>query len=291
MTLIGLNSSSGDFDNLTLAVGKGTKLTLQDVRITGDRTLLSLAGGNTLTLLGENRLIGCADASGNACPTVISGGDLTICGSGSLALQALVNNAAFMGAEKSKLSIEDCTISVFKSDKLGFDGGAFCANGAELTMTNAAFLGRTDSGGVAGTGAGMFSPDRPVTKEQAAALLVRFARMQGVSIPADAAPVYVAECSAWAQTDVQAAYAAGLLDRFSACLAAPQEAASRAERKGISRTFFPVSRPFGRETFFLRFSLKSGNKTNIVGRGGAPRPYQLRLNFTGFRVNLMRYCL
>ena len=36
MTLIGLNSSSGDFDNLTLAVGKGTKLTLQDVRITGD---------------------------------------------------------------------------------------------------------------------------------------------------------------------------------------------------------------------------------------------------------------
>ena len=386
MTLIGLNSSSGDFDNLTLAVGKGTKLTLQDVRITGDRTLLSLAGGNTLTLLGENRLIGCADASGNACPTVISGGDLTICGSGSLALQALVNNAAFMGAEKSKLSIEDCTIAVFKSDKLGFDSGAFCANGAELTMTNAAFFGRTDSdnvavlsadtitmngctvrveaeksvhavlgsvsltgcglyasghsgnsaktvsqtagldaletvsqqsgvtllaasgfadvrtkavcqqdilfctnaglmtgtgknafspdramtramlvtvlwrmagspaaqgtggftdlkadwyrqaavwgaqnGVVAGTGAGMFSPDRPVTKEQAAALLVRFARMQGVSIPADAAPVYVAECSAWAQTDVQAAYAAGLLDRFSACLAAPQEAASRAE--------------------------------------------------------------
>ncbi len=147
------------------------------------------------------------------------------------------------------------------------------------------------NGVVAGTGAGMFSPDRPVTKEQAAALLVRFARMQGVSIPADAAPVYVAECSAWAQTDVQAAYAAGLLDRFSACLAAPQEAASRAERKGISRTFFPVSRPFGRETFFLRFSLKSGNKTNIVGRGGALRPYQLRLNFTGFRVNLMRYCL
>ena len=406
MTLIGLNSSSGDFDNLTLAVGKGTKLTLQDVRITGDRTLLSLAGGNTLTLLGENRLIGCADASGNACPTVISGGDLTICGSGSLALQALVNNAAFMGAEKSKLSIEDCTISVFKSDKLGFDGGAFCANGAELSMTNAAFFGRTDSdnvavlsadtitmngctmrveaeksvhavlGSVSLTGCGLyasghsgnsgnsgnsaktvsqtagldaletvsqqsgvmllaasgfadvrteavcqqdilfctnaglmtrtgknaFSPDRPMTRAMLvtvlwrmagspAALLVRFARMQGVSIPADAAPVYVAECSAWAQTDVQAAYAAGLLDRFSACLAAPQEAASRAERKGISRTFFPVSRPFGRETFFLRFSLKSGNKTNIVGRGGAPRPYQLRLNFTGFRVNLMRYCL
>ena len=128
MTLIGLDSRSEEFDNLTLTVGMGTKLTLQDVRITGDKTLLSLAGGNTLTLLGENRLIGCADASGNACPTVISGGDLTICGSGSLKLQALVNNAAFMGAETSKISIGNCLISVFKSDKLGFDGGAFCAN-------------------------------------------------------------------------------------------------------------------------------------------------------------------
>ena len=386
VTLIGLDSGSGDFDNLTLTVEKGTKLTLQDVRITGDRTLLSLAGGNTLTLLGENRLTGCADASGNACPTIVCGGDLTICGSGSLALQALVNNAAFMGAETSKISIADCTICVFKSDKLGFDGGAFCASGAALTMTNASFFGRTDSdnvavlsadtinmtgctvrvesersvhavlgsvsltncglyasghsgnsaktvsqtagldaletvsqqsgvtllaasgfadihteavcqqdvlfctdarlmtgtgngafspdtpmtramlvtllwrtagspaaqgsggftdlmavwyrqaavwgaqnGVVAGTGAGTFSPDKAVTKEQAAALLVRFARIQGAAIPADAAPVYVAECSAWAQTDVQAAYAAGILDRYAACLAAPQQAASRAE--------------------------------------------------------------
>ena len=73
MTLIGLDSRSEEFDNLTLTVGMGTKLTLQDVRITGDKTLLSLAGGNTLTLLGENRLIGCADASGNTCPTVIAG--------------------------------------------------------------------------------------------------------------------------------------------------------------------------------------------------------------------------
>ena len=85
------------------------------------------------------------------------------------------------------------------------------------------------NGIVAGTGAGTFSPDTPVTKEQAAALLVRFARMRGISIPADTAPVYVAECSAWAQADVQAAYAASILDRFPACLATPQEAATRAE--------------------------------------------------------------
>ena len=56
VTLIGLDSGTDRFDNLTLTVGSGTKLTLQDVRITGDRTLLSLAGKNTLTLLGRNEL-------------------------------------------------------------------------------------------------------------------------------------------------------------------------------------------------------------------------------------------
>ena len=386
VTLIGLDSGSGDFDNLTLTVGKGTKLTLQDVRITGDKTLLSLAGKNTLTLLGQNELIGCADASGNACPTVVSGGDLTINGTGSLQLQALVNNAAFLGAEKSKIAIEDCTLTLFKSDKLGFDGGAFCANGADVTLTNASFSGRTDSDNVAvlsaetvtvtggtlrveaeksvhavlgrvsltncglyasghsgnsaktvsqtagldalqsvtqqsgvqtlaapgfadvraedaclqdvltctaaglmtGTGQGRFSPEKPmtramlvtvlwrmagspaaqgnggftdlradwyrqaavwgaqngivsgtsrttfapdkaVTKEQACALLARFARTRGVQAAADAAPVYVAECSAWAGSDVQAAYALGIADSYAACLAAPQSSATRAE--------------------------------------------------------------
>ncbi len=149
VTLIGLDSGTDRFDNLTLTVGSGTKLTLQDVRITGDKTLLSLAGKNTLTLLGRNELIGCADASGNACPTVVSSGDLTINGTGSLQLQVLVNNAAFLGAEKSKISIEDCTLTLLKSDKLGFDGGAFCANGADVTLTNASFSGRTDSDNVA----------------------------------------------------------------------------------------------------------------------------------------------
>ena len=386
VTLIGLDSGTDRFDNLTLTVGSGTKLTLQDVRITGDRTLLSLAGKNTLTLLGRNELIGCADASGNACPTVVSGGDLTINGTGSLQLQALVNNAAFLGAEKSKISIEACTLTLLKSDKLGFDGGAFCANGADVALTNASFSGRTDSDNVAvlsaetvtvtggtlrveaeksvhavlgcvsltncglyasghsgnsaktvsqtagvdalqtlaqqsgvrtlaasgfadvraenaclqdvltctaagimtGTGQGRFSPEKPmtramlvtvlwrmagspaaqgnggftdlradwyrqaavwgaqngivsgtsrttfapdkaVTKEQACALLARFARTRGVQAAADAAPVYVAECSTWAGSDVQSAYALGIVDSYAACLAAPQASATRAE--------------------------------------------------------------
>ena len=383
VTLLG---DCGPFEDLTISVGKNTKLTLQNVSVSGDRTLLSLAGGNTLTLAGKNRLIGCADASENACPTGISGGDLTICGSGSLALQALVNNAAFLGAEKSKISIEDCTLTLLKSDKLGFDGGAFCANGADVALTNASFSGRTDSDNVAvlssetvtvtggtlrveaeksvhavlgcvsltncglyasghsgnsaktvsqtagvdalqtlaqqsgvrtlaasgfadvraedaclqdvltctaagimtGTGQDRFSPEKPmtramlvtvlwrmagspaaqgnggftdlradwyrqaavwgaqngivsgtsrttfapdkaVTKEQAGALLARFARTRGVQAAADAAPVYVAECSAWAGSDVQSAYALGIADSYAACLAAPQASATRAE--------------------------------------------------------------
>ena len=386
VTLIGLDSGAERFDNLTLTVGSGTKLTLQDVRITGDRTLLSLAGNNTLTLRGCNELIGCADAAGNACPTVVSGGDLTINGTGSLRLQALVNNAAFLGAEKSRIDMEDCTLTLFKSDKLGFDGGAFCANGADVTLTNVRFSGRTDSDNVAvlsagtvtatdstlyveaersvhavlgsvsltdcrlfasghsgnsasavtqtagtaalqtvaqqsgvqtlaasgfadvraedaclqdvqvctaagimtgagqgrfspekpmtramlvtvlwrmagspavqgssgftdlradwyrqaaiwgaqtgivsGTGPTTFAPDKAVTKEQACALLARFACTRGWKTDPDAAPVYVAECSAWAAGDVQAAYALGIADSYAACLAAPQASATRAE--------------------------------------------------------------
>ena len=119
------------------------------MRITGDKTAVVPRGQEYPDAAGCNELIGCADASGNACPTVVSSGDLTINGTGSLQLQALVNNAAFLGAEKSKISIEDCTLTLLKSDKLGFDGGAFCANGADVTLTNASFSGRTDSDNVA----------------------------------------------------------------------------------------------------------------------------------------------
>ena len=149
VTLVGLDSGSGSFDNLTLTVGDRTRLTLQDVRIAGDKTLLRLGSGCTLTLRGENALRGSSDEPEGACPTVTAAGDLTIAGSGSLQLQAQVNNAAFMGAEQSKIAIDGCTIAVLKTDKLGFDGGAFCANGAAVTITNAVFTGRTDSDNVA----------------------------------------------------------------------------------------------------------------------------------------------
>ncbi len=85
------------------------------------------------------------------------------------------------------------------------------------------------NGIVSGTSRTTFAPDKAVTKEQACALLARFARTRGVQAAADAAPVYVAECSAWAGSDVQSAYALGIADSYAACLAAPQASATRAE--------------------------------------------------------------
>ena len=85
------------------------------------------------------------------------------------------------------------------------------------------------NGIVSGTSRTTFAPDKAVTKEQACALLARFARTRGVQAAADAAPVYVAECSAWAGSDVQSAYALGIVGSYAACLAAPQVSATRAE--------------------------------------------------------------
>ena len=122
---VALYGGSESFENLTLDVGGGTKLTLQNVVITGDRTLLQLAGGNALTLLGENRLDGTSDTPGSEHPTVTAGGDLTIGGKGSLRMSAQVNNAAVYVSPGSRLRQSGGTLSIRKTDKLGFAGGAF----------------------------------------------------------------------------------------------------------------------------------------------------------------------
>ena len=72
------------------------------------------------------------------------------------------------------------------------------------------------------------TPDQAAVDE-----MVDYALEHGVNYfdmaAADAAPVYVAECSAWAGSDVQSAYALGIADSYAACLAAPQASATRAE--------------------------------------------------------------
>ena len=139
----------GPFEGLTLSVGKDTRLTLRGVSISGDTTLMTLAGGNTLTLEGENRLDGLSDEAGNRNPTLFIGGDLTIEGKGSLSLTAQVNNAAAAVREGSAVRQHSGTVSVCKTDKLGFEGGAFYAPGSEYELSGGVFCGRTDSDNVA----------------------------------------------------------------------------------------------------------------------------------------------
>ena len=81
---------------------------------------------------------------------------------------------------------------------------------------------------VTGTSRMTFAPDKTVTKEQAAVLFARFAKTMGAAEQGDEKPVYVAECSAWAQSGVQEAFRYGVCDSY-VCLGAPKEAASRAE--------------------------------------------------------------
>ena len=146
VTLCGEESS---FENLTLTVGNGTKLALKNVSITGDRALLKLAGGNVLTLSERNELDGRSDTPENENPTVTVGGDLTINGTGSLCVSAQVNNAAIYVNSGSTLHQNGGTLSIFKTDKLGFAGGAFYANGSTYELTGGTLCGRTDSDNVA----------------------------------------------------------------------------------------------------------------------------------------------
>jgi len=146
---VALYGGSESFENLTLDVGGGTKLTLQNVVITGDQTLLQLAGGNALTLTGENLLDGTSNTPGSEHPTVTAGGDLTIGGKGSLRVSAQVNNAAVYVSPGSRLRQSGGTLSIRKTDKLGFAGGAFYAPGSTYELTGGTLCGYTDSDNVA----------------------------------------------------------------------------------------------------------------------------------------------
>ena len=148
VTLSGIDGGTDGFENLSVTVGTGTKLTLRDAVLTGETTLLTLADGCTLALAGESRLQGRADAPENACPTVRADGDLTITGSGSLRVEAGVNNAAVYVAPGSAVVQQSGTLSVYKTDKLGFAGGAFWAGGSSFTLAGGTFCGRTDSDNV-----------------------------------------------------------------------------------------------------------------------------------------------
>lgn len=80
---------------------------------------------------------------------VTAGGDLTIGGKGSLRVSAQVNSAAVYVSPGSRLRQSGGTLSIRKTDKLGFAGGAFYAPGSTYELTGGTLCGYTDSDNVA----------------------------------------------------------------------------------------------------------------------------------------------
>ena len=150
VVLDGSNGGADGFDGLCIRVGQGASLTLRDMALGGETTMLSLSGGNTLTLAGDSALSSRADAQDNAEPTIRVSGDLVIDGSGSLYVSAGIRNAAiYVDKPGSTIELRGGTLSVYKEDLLGFAGGAFCADGSKVIVSGGTLRGHTVSDNVA----------------------------------------------------------------------------------------------------------------------------------------------
>ncbi len=148
--LDGSNGGGTGFDGLRIHVGKNASLTLRDTVLGGETTLLSFGGNNTFTLSGTNELISRTDAENNAQPTVRVSGDLVIDGDGSLYVSAGIRNAAvYVEKPGSTLELQGGTLSVYKEDLLGMEGGALYANGSTVTVSGGTLKGHTVSDNVA----------------------------------------------------------------------------------------------------------------------------------------------
>ena len=138
---------SGEAKGLTVKAEKGAVLTLENVTLAGDSSLLLLEEGCTLRLVGENALAVDGDKRDNEAPTVSFAGTLAIEGSGSLRVTANVSNAA-VWSEGGELTLRSGLLLVREPELLGFDGGA--VNAAKVTVEGGGLLIFTDSDNVPG---------------------------------------------------------------------------------------------------------------------------------------------
>lgn len=94
-----------------------------------------------------------------------------------------------------------------------------------------------------GTGEGLFSPDEPVTREQMAVMLSKYARQMGDSIPvllAEEVFTDSASISPWAAAEVRTMQRAGVIMGKDGSRFAPQESATRAEASAALSRFVAV---------------------------------------------------
>ena len=146
-TLNGESGGEAGFDRLTLAVGAGAALTLENVTLSGEDTLLSFAGNNTLTLRGTSELISRAEAEG--APALKAAGDLTVNGDGAIYITAGLRNPAIAVAAGSTMELKSGRLCVSKDTLLGVEGGAVQAQGATVLVSGGELYGHTDNDNVA----------------------------------------------------------------------------------------------------------------------------------------------
>ena len=138
---------SGEADGLTVAAEACAVLTLENVTLTGDSSLLVLGEGCTLRLMGENSLAVEGDKRDNEAPTLSFAGNLAVEGPGSLIVTANVSNAA-LWSEGGELTLRSGLLRVEAPELLGVDGGA--VNAASVTVESGGLLIYTDRDNVPG---------------------------------------------------------------------------------------------------------------------------------------------
>ena len=91
---------------------------------------------------------------------------------------------------------------------------------------------------VGGFGDGSFQPNAPITREQMASILYRYAAYKGMDVSARATlDGYIDQPSAWAEDVMQWAVAEGLLTGVSEDRLQPQGPATRAQVAAIFERF------------------------------------------------------
>jgi len=163
-----LNGTLGVCDGLSVTAEKGATLTLENVSLSGAKTLLTLNGG-TLTLKGENSLKNSSDVRDNANPTISISGNETIDGYGTLYVSADIGNSAVNLAEGAALEQKGAVLTLVKEGLLGeAGGGAIFASNASVTISGGTLSGYTNSDNVPVISARTLTITRGTVRAQAA---------------------------------------------------------------------------------------------------------------------------
>lgn len=133
--------------SLAITVGSGTRLTLQNVKISSETTVLTMAGGS-LILEGTSALTTAADGKDNRNPAILLTGDTAVSGSGTLNVNSGIYNCAVELDGASALTLASGTLDIKKTDLLGMAGGAVYAPEGTVRVSGGTLAGYTNSDNV-----------------------------------------------------------------------------------------------------------------------------------------------